>query len=151
MKIPHSPTLALSFCAALSLALALAACQSRPPGASLTDPGQYFQSQVRPIFEKNCLRCHDGKIPRRLNLSSRATAFKTGPLGETYLVPGNPAASLLLKAVSRHGTHPKMMPKLDVSLTDDQIGILREWIEDGAHWPKGADGVLAHRHNPENP
>ncbi|MCX6855510.1 MAG: hypothetical protein NTV80_11475 [Verrucomicrobia bacterium] len=34
------------------------------------------------------------------------------------------------------------MPRAEVSLTDDEIGMLHEWIEDGAYWPKGEQGRL---------
>jgi hypothetical protein len=44
--------------------------------------------------------------------------------------------------VQRGGTHPKMMPRKEISLTEDQIGMLREWIEDGAYWPEGEKGTL---------
>jgi Arc/MetJ-type ribon-helix-helix transcriptional regulator len=43
------------------------------------------------------------------------------------------------------------MPRLEVSLTEDQIGDLSEWIEDGAYWPEGEVGRLHHEFNAENP
>jgi len=53
--------------------------------------------------------------------------------------------------VQRGGTHPKMMPRTEVSLTEDQIGTLREWIEDGAYWPEGDIGQLKPTKSGENP
>jgi hypothetical protein len=38
-----------------------------------------------------------------------------------------------------------------MTLTEDQIGDLSEWIEDGAYWPKGDAGQLHPVFNPENP
>jgi hypothetical protein len=43
------------------------------------------------------------------------------------------------------------MPRLEVSLTDDEIGGLSEWIEDGAYWPEGSAGQLHAVYNAENP
>jgi hypothetical protein len=43
------------------------------------------------------------------------------------------------------------MPRADISLTDDQIGVLREWIEDGAFWPDGERGTLRAQSSPEKP
>jgi len=59
-----------------------------------------------------------------------------------FIVPGKVEASYLLRAIARNGTHPKLMPRADISLTDDQIGVLTEWIEDGAFWPAGTAGQL---------
>ena len=42
-----------------------------------------------------------------------------------------------------------MMPRKDISLTEDQIGELREWIEDGAYWPAGPKGILKAETGPE--
>jgi hypothetical protein len=44
-----------------------------------------------------------------------------------------------------------MMPRKDVSLTEDQIGMLREWIEDGAYWPEGEKCMLKAEKSRENP
>lgn len=68
-----------------------------------------------------------------------------------FIVPGAPDRSRLILAVERGGSHPKMMPRTAVSLTDDQIGMLREWIEDGAFWPTGKQGVLRAQRSGENP
>jgi hypothetical protein len=57
---------------------------------------------------------------------------------------------MLLSAIGRKGSHPKVMPRADISLTEDQIGELREWIEDGAHWPAGSAGELHHVATGEN-
>lgn len=113
---------------------------------------KYFMTEVRPIFEQHCLRCHNGSLPKpALNLSSKATAFQRSGNGKPYLVPGQPDASLLITAVQRGGTHAKMMPRTDLSLTEDQIGELREWIEDGASWPEGDKGQLKAVKSRENP
>ncbi|MCF7790173.1 MAG: hypothetical protein K9N47_28905, partial [Prosthecobacter sp.] len=86
-----------------------------------------------------------------LNLSSKTAAFARSASGRDYILPGAPDRSLLISAVQRGGTHPQMMPRTEVSLTDDQIGMLREWIEDGAYWPKGDSGTLRPQKSAENP
>jgi uncharacterized membrane protein len=104
---------------------------------------QYFLTEVKPVLQQHCLRCHNGALPApALNLTSRETAFAKSASGRDFIVPGAPDRSLLVGAIGRKGTHPKMMPRTDLSLTDDQIGMLREWIEDGAHWPAGEAGRL---------
>jgi hypothetical protein len=98
---------------------------------------------VKPVLQQHCLACHNGTLPPpALNLVSKTAAFKRSPSGRDYILPGDPCCSLLISAVQRGGTHPKMMPRKDMSLTEDQIGMLREWIEDGAYWPEGEKGTL---------
>jgi hypothetical protein len=130
-------------------ALALGACQLSPQTAG----HQHFLTEVKPVLERQCLRCHSGPTPPAgLSLEHHdGGAFKRRPDGRSFLVPGQPDASLLIRSVARGGTHPKLMPRLDVSLTDDEIGVLREWVEEGAGWPRGREGRLRPRFNPENP
>jgi hypothetical protein len=114
--------------------------------SGLAERERYFLTEVKPVLERNCLRCHNGTtLPGKLDLRSR-DALRGG-----YIVPGQPDSSLFITAISRKGTHPRLMPQLPLSLTDDQIGVLREWIEDGATWPAGREGHLKAVHNPENP
>lgn len=113
---------------------------------SLSEKERFFVTEVKPVLERNCLRCHNGTaLPGKLDLRSSDT------ITPGYIRPGKPDASLLVTAVSRKGTHPKLMPQLPLSLTDDQIGVLREWIEDGAAWPLGPEGQLKPVVNPESP
>jgi hypothetical protein len=130
------------------MAAALSSCQSGAPRS--IDAEAFFRSEVRPILEMNCLACHNGvTLPGRLDLSHRQSAFDSRLRGQPFIVPGRPDDSLLVTAVSRRGTHPKMMPQRDLSLTEEDIGTLREWIEDGAVWPEGRRGQLHARPNPE--
>ena len=111
---------------------------------------RYFLNEVRPVLQQHCLACHNGaQPPPFLDLRTAEAAFRPGRAGP-WSVPGSPARSLLIKAVQRGGTHARMMPRTDLSLTDDQIGMLREWIEDGAYWPEGKAGVLHLERSLEN-
>ncbi len=113
---------------------------------------KYFLTQVKPVLQQHCLRCHNGSMPPpALNLTRRDVAFTRSASGRDYILPEDPDCSLLISAVQRGGTHPKMMPRTDVSLTEDQIGMLREWIEDGAYWPAGEAGRLQPEFSAENP
>jgi uncharacterized membrane protein len=104
------------------------------------------------VLQQHCLQCHNGSLPPpALNLSTKAAAFSRSASGREYILPRAPDRSLLISAVQRGGTHSKMMPRTELSLTDDQIGMLREWIEDGAYWPEGQRGVLRPQQSAENP
>jgi len=128
------------------------ACQSHDSNPDAAAENAFFQREIRPILERNCLPCHNGvALPGRLDLTTRAHAVAGQHHHQHFLVPGNPEASLMLTAVSRRGTHPKLMPQRDLSLTEDDIGTLREWIKDGAPWPDGPSGQLRAQPNPEAP
>jgi len=130
--------------------LLLAACSTAPSTASHQE--QYFLREVKPVLQQQCLRCHNGSLPPpALNLTSKAAAFARSPKGRTFIVPHEPDRSLLISAVQRSGIHLRKMPHADISLTDDQIGMLREWIADGACWPEGERGQLKPQRTGENP
>jgi hypothetical protein len=69
-----------------------------------------------------------------LDLSTREGALKGGQRGPA-LVPGNAVSSRLYEAVRR--TTPLAMPPTK-ALSSAEIETLREWIDEGALWPKGS-------------
>ena len=115
----------------------------------LSNGERFFVNEVKPLLETNCLACHNSDAhPSRLNLSGPAVLRATRD-SKRFINPGHADESLLVKAVSRKGSHPNVMPRLDLSLTEDEVAVLREWIQDGAAWPKGDPGRLVARANPE--
>ena len=61
----------------------------------------FFESKIRPILADNCYKCHsleNGKSKGGLTLDTRDGVLKGGEVGPA-IVPGDPAASPLLKAV----------------------------------------------------
>jgi hypothetical protein len=60
------------------------------------------------------------------------------------VVPEDPYASRLLTSVVEGGRHPRVIG-LEPLLTDPQIDVLHEWIEDGAYWPDNPAGFLQPR------
>ncbi len=100
--------------------------------ASAADNG-FFRTEVAPILEQHCLRCH-GPNTSRGGLSL-ATAMDLAAGGDSgpVLVVGKPDDSLLLEMVS--GEKPKM-PKKAAPLSREQVAVLRKWIGQGAPWPR---------------
>ncbi len=140
--------MSFSHAASFIVLILLASCAPHRPVA---EQEHFFLHEVKPILERNCLRCHAGpSAPAGLDLSSPAVITATSK-GRRFISPHQPGQSLMLTAVSRKGTHPTLMPRLDISLTDDQIGVLTEWIEDGAAWPSGSAGSLHHVPSAEKP
>ena len=58
------------------------------------------------------------------------------------IVPGDPDASLLIKAV-RHAPGVSKMPRSGPKLSDAQIAALAEWIRMGAPWPAASKTTMA--------
>lgn len=138
-----------SFTLASAAVLLLAACASKPapenPVVALAE-GDYFVKYVKPVLETQCVGCHQGvDAPAGLSLVQRSGAYAPRRRGRAFIVPGDPASSLLYTAVIPGGTHPSVMPRLDAGLTGYDIGALHEWIEDGAYWPDNPAGFLQAR------
>ncbi len=102
-----------------------------------------FSQQIRPIFETSCWKCHGASIQlSRLDLRTRESALKGGERGAA-LVPGNATESRLFRLIT--GKEKPSMPMDGTKLTDEQIALVKEWIEQGAAWDgeRGADQPLA--------
>lgn len=107
-----------------------------PPGRSLAAPGmEFFEDKVRPLLVEHCYECHSAghKIKGGLQLDHRA-GWETGGDSGPALVPGDPAASRLLRAVSYQDRDLKMPPRQ--KLPEAAVAILREWIASGAPDPR---------------
>lgn len=94
-----------------------------------------FKQQIRPLFKERCYECHGpDKQESGLRLDKRQEALAGGVSGAA-IVPGDGASGLLLKNVQSEDAEQVMPPKGD-RLTEEQIQLLKTWIEDGAEWPK---------------
>ncbi|MCA9012524.1 MAG: hypothetical protein KDB01_22390 [Planctomycetaceae bacterium] len=94
-----------------------------------------FQRDVYPILEANCIACHNVTVSEGdLILESIEAILKGGGTGPA-VVPEKPDESLILKLASR-GDEPVMPPmpndRQAKELTPHQVGILRQWIVEGA-------------------
>ena len=105
---------------------------SLPPAS--TKAGVTYATDIKPIFDASCLKCHDSTKPKqaaRLSLDTLAGVLK-GDRDGTILKPGDSAHSDLVLSVAHVGDPDSYMPKKAKKLTDDQIGLIRAWIDQGA-------------------
>jgi cytochrome c553 len=119
--------LALSIGAVSLLAPALRADVPNPAAA------QFFENKVRPILVKSCYPCHSSDAPKLkggLSVESRESLLKGGENGPA-MVPGNPDASMLIKAI-RYTDADLQMPPRGRKLSPDQIADLVTWVRMGA-------------------
>ncbi len=109
---------------------------SKLPPAS-AKAGVAYAADIKPIFEKSCVKCHSGEKPKgKLRLDSLADALKGGEGGKV-IVPGKSADSVLVQNVAHAGDPDDYMPpprnKANIGpLTKDEIGLIRAWIDQGA-------------------
>jgi hypothetical protein len=123
---------------AFGTALVVSADDAKPaatmPPAS-TKSGVTFATDIKPIFEAACLKCHDGtKKPRAgLALNTIEGTLKGSKDGKV-VTPGDSARSDLILSVAHVGDPDTFMPKGKGAkpLTPEQIGLIRAWIDQGA-------------------
>ena len=94
-----------------------------------------FAKDIQPLFRQNCHKCHgSSRHEAGLRLDRRDDALNGGDSGPAF-VAGKSAESRLIKYVA--GVDPDVvMPPEGDKLSDEQIGLLRAWIDQGAKWPK---------------
>ena len=94
-----------------------------------------FQSDVLPMLQVNCIACHNKTTnENELVLETVGDILKGGSTGPS-VVPGEPDNSLLYKVAAR--SEEPVMPPLPnearaKALTPKQLGLLRQWITEGA-------------------
>lgn len=96
----------------------------------------YFETHIRPLFVEHCYECHSAdakKLKANLHLDSRA-GWQSGGDSGPAIIPGKPADSLLIHAVTHTNGDLEMPPK--TRLSDSQISHLKNWIARGAPDPR---------------
>ena len=110
---------------------------------------EFFETRIRPVLVRSCYKCHSVKKETHgLRLDSRRAIIQGGDLGPA-LLPGNPAASLLIRAI-RHESDELRMPP-DQRLSRAVVADFETWIRAGAVWSEAvvskegdADGERRH-------
>ncbi|HEY5297333.1 MAG TPA: c-type cytochrome domain-containing protein [Verrucomicrobiae bacterium] len=105
-----------------------------PPDSTKT--GVTFATDIKPVFDAACVKCHDStKKPKaHLALDSLDGVLKGSKDGKV-VKPGDSAHSDLVLSIAHVGNDPDtFMPKGKGAhkLSDDQIGLIRAWIDQGA-------------------
>lgn len=128
--------------------VALMACGLGCPGVNVpappTDETVSFSADIQPIFNANCTTCHriggitdvEG-IPLRLTEGDSFDLLVNEPSLQradlTLVVPGDSSASLLFLKVSRDSPPVGVrMPLVGAPLSSTDLGLIRDWIDQGA-------------------
>lgn len=100
----------------------------------------FFEKKIRPLLVKHCYECHSEEAEERQGglLLDRRSGWIEGGDTTKAVIPGEPAASLLIKAVQYFDENLQMPP--DEKLKPEQIKLLEQWVRMGAPGPKDDRG-----------
>jgi hypothetical protein len=104
-------------------------CQLRPEIS--------FRNNVYPVLEANCVACHtspagEGYRVSGLNMESYQTLMAGTDYGPV-IIPGSSKGSILNMLVEGRADASMRMPhNRDKPLSDDEIAVLRLWVNQGA-------------------
>ena len=118
-------------CSGALAALAAAATLTAQP----TDY-TFFENKIRPVLTTKCYGCHSSKLKAPMGglaLDTKAGLLQGGATGKV-IVPGKPADSRLVKALSYTDTNLQMPPT--GKLPDAVIADFEQWIASGAPDPR---------------
>src|SRR5262245_51411784 len=104
-----------------------------------------FKTDVAPILQQNCVDCHGPDLQMAgLRLDQRRFAIDEGePRG--IIAPGKSDDSLLIQRMADKDLGLIMPPSFPFfpgerpGLPENQIAVLRRWIDEGADWPAGVN------------
>ena len=110
--------------------------------------GPDFKTEVQPILETNCVRCHtESKVKGGLRIDTYEKLMEGGDTAEA-VVPGKPDESELLIRIHLRPIDEGVMPDEGQRISHEDAAILDAWVESGAEWPKG---VTLTERKPEKP
>ena len=92
------------------------------------------------VLKKHCIECHGESRKGGLDLRTHATLIKGSASGRV-VVPHEPDKSKLFLLAS-HADPDEVMPPKKPKIPNDDIEILRQWIEDGGSLEAVEDAVL---------
>jgi uncharacterized membrane protein len=101
------------------------------------DDIKVYPQLIQPIFKSKCVSCHNaGKVKGGLILTDTTSLKKGGDTGPSFIA-GQPANSLLIKAIHLPLEDDKHMPpKGKKQLTEEEQKLLRWWISGEAEFIK---------------
>ena len=98
------------------------------------DGAGYFRDKVQPLFARRCTSCHNDALRFSAFSLDSAEGLKNGGLHGPVVKAGDPAASRMYRRVAR--LEKPYMPMDGDPLTDDEVAVIRKWIELGTPWPE---------------
>src|SRR4029078_9863539 len=102
-----------------------------PPASTKKD--LTYAKDIKPLFEKNCFKCHGSEKQKgNLRLDSLEAVKKGGEDGEV-IVAGKSEKSTLVHAIAALDPDMTLLPECKGDpLSKEQVGLVRAWIDQGA-------------------
>ncbi|MFN0199130.1 MAG: DUF1553 domain-containing protein, partial [Planctomycetaceae bacterium] len=94
-----------------------------------------YLKSVKPMLEKRCFSCH-GPLKQQAQMRiDTAASMKTGGDSGPIVIPGDSKNSLLIKVVTGEAGFTMPPEGEGTRFKDDEIALLRRWIDEGAVAP----------------
>jgi hypothetical protein len=124
----------------MTLLLSLLLQTSTARAADSDKGAAFFEKKIRPLLVKHCYECHSEEAEERQGglLLDRRSGWIEGGNTNKAVIPGEPAASLLIKAVRYSDENLQMPP--EEKLKPGQIKLLEQWVRLGAPGPQDDRG-----------
>ena len=130
--------------------------QNEPAAEKQAEGDVSFKNDVAPILVRSCLGCHGQVDPQsEYQLHTFELAMQEAPSGSPAITPGKPDESELYLLVSEEDEDVRM-PQEGDPLSEEEIELIRRWIEQGAKFdgpdPKAAlASIIPRAAHPEPP
>lgn len=93
-----------------------------------------FANDIRPILKDKCMSCHGGVAQQGgLSFLFEEHLYKQLKTGKKAVVPGHASKSEIYQRVTTKDPQ-KVMPPEGEKLTEEEIFLLKAWIDQGAKW-----------------
>ncbi|MBK5279602.1 MAG: DUF1549 domain-containing protein, partial [Bacteroidia bacterium] len=112
-----------------------------------------FNYDVKPILSDKCFACHGPDIKKRqadFRLDNEEGAFRALKSNPTHfaILKGNTEESYLVKRIFSEDPLFRMPPReSNLTLTEKEKNILKQWIQDGAEYKKHWAFIPPQKHN----
>lgn len=93
-----------------------------------------FVSQIKPIFEKHCVSCHGPEKEEAFRIDDKEAAM-------AYIEESSEDSDMYLYLVSDDDEELMPPPDEGTPLSETQINLVKNWIDQGAEWPEGVQLV----------
>lgn len=101
-----------------------------------------YETEIQPLLAEHCYLCHgnfDAIREGDFRLDVKESAFAEIADGRYPIVAGQPEDSEIYRRMSAPNAEQRMPPyATGKTLPREDIELVRQWIEEGAHWPDSA-------------
>ncbi len=99
-----------------------------------------YESDIQPIFNSNCIFCHQNGGSATLNLATYSGVMTGGWSGPAIIAGDHQNSLLYQRIIQATGTNGSMPP--NDPLSQSQIDLIAQWIDEGAGNSLSVDDVF---------